>query len=373
MESGERATGAGSGLPPRILSIDALRGFDMFWILGVDQVIFAIRDVWPSEYTGFIAYQFGHATWQGFTFYDLIFPLFVFLVGITTDFSLGRLIERQGKAAAYKRIVRRFLLLYALAFVHDGVLWGENIRMLGVLQRIAWCYLVTSLLYCHLRPRGLVAVFAGILVGYWALMNFVPPPGEPAPTFAMHRNWSNWLDKQYLLPGDWEPRGWRNEGYLSTLPAIATCLLGTFTGIFLKDNRRGDRQKVVQLVLAGLVLLAAGHLWGMQFPVIKRIWTSSYVLVAGGYSLLLLAIFFYIIDIRRWRRWAVPFFWIGSNAILAYIAASIAAWEWFQGPFADALTTPIGAPAKVIANAIVPAAVIVVTYLLYRQRWYFRV
>ena len=372
----ERAHGdvaAIAPISPRMLSLDALRGFDMFWIIGVDQVIYSIQKAFPSRFTEALATQFEHATWDGFRFYDLIFPLFVFLVGITTVFSLSKVPETGSKAVVYQRIARRFVLLYLLAFVHDGVLWGENIRMLGVLQRIAWCYLFTSLLYLHLRLRGLIVVFVAVLIGYWALMTFVPPPGEDAPTFAMHRNWSNRIDTKFLLPGDWEPRGWRNEGYLSTLPAIATCILGTFTGVLLKARNLSDVQKLCYMALAGAVLLIVGYIWGLQFPVIKRIWTSTYVMVAGGYSLLLLAAFYYIVDILHWRKWATPFFWIGANAIVAYVLASIAPWEWVMGPFADWLAVYCGGGARVLAASVIPGFVILLMYVMYRKQWYLRV
>jgi predicted acyltransferase len=356
-----------------MLSVDALRGFDMFWIAGVDGVIYAIHEIWPSKTFGLFADQFEHKPWEGFVFYDLIFPLFVFLVGVTTVFSLGKLIEREGKAAAYKRISRRFFLLYFVALIYNGSFWGEHVRLIGVLQRIAWCYLFTSLLFCHLRLRGLIVVLAGILIGYWALLTFVPPPGEPAPTYAMHKNWSNWIDKHYLLEGDMEPRGWRNEGYLSTLPAVATCILGTFAGVLLLDKRLTDAQKVARLLAAGVALLLVGYLWGLQFPVIKRIWTSTYVLVAGGYSALLLGAFYYVVDMRKRRSWATPFFWIGSNAIVAYVMAGLAPWEWVQRPFVEVLAPAIGDSADVLAAALVPCGVIAAMYGLYRKRWFLRV
>lgn len=360
-------------LGERILSVDALRGFDMFWIVGMDGVIYAIQETWPTKPFGLIANQFEHKEWEGFAFYDLIFPLFVFLVGASIVFSLSKILDREGRTTAYKRIFRRFFLLYLVALVYNGSFWGEHVRLIGVLQRIAWCYLFTSLLYCHVRVRGLVAVCIAILVGYWALLTFVPPPGEPAPTFAMHKNWPNWIDKHYLLEGDMEPRGWRNEGYLSTVPAVATCILGAFAGLLLKHKQVSETRKASYLLGAGVVLLLAGYLWGMQFPVIKRIWTSTYVLVAGGYSALLLGLFYYIVDIRKWRRWAIPFFWIGSNAIVAYVLAGLTPWEWIQRPFVEMFAPLLGASTDVLAAALVPACVTAAMYVLHRNRWYLRV
>lgn len=359
--------------PARMLSLDALRGFDMFWIAGVDEVILSIHRAWPSDAFGIVATQFEHKEWEGFAFYDLIFPLFVFLVGITTVFSLDTILEREGRAGAYKRIVRRFILLYLVALLYNGSFWQEHIRLIGVLQRIAWCYLFTSLLYCHLRLRGLVVVFVALLLGYWALFTFVPPPGADAPTFEMHKNWANWLDKHYLPIGDMESRGWRNEGLLSTIPAIATCLLGVFAGKFLRSNKYSDVQKVQGFLIAGALLVAVGFLWGLQFPVIKRIWTSTYVLVAGGYSCLFLGAFYYIVDVRQWRRWATPFFWIGSNAILAYLLTGMMPWRILQDPLTIVLEPSIGQWADVFAQAIVPLGVIAIIYTLYRKKIYLRV
>ena len=356
----------------RLLSLDALRGFDMFWITGVDWVILKTQEAWPTRAFGVVAGQFKHKEWAGFGFYDLIFPLFIYLVGITTVFSLDKLIAQGDRLGAYKRIGRRFVLLYFVALLYNDSFWGEHVRFIGVLQRIAWCYLFASLLYCNLRWRGLLAVFAAILIGYWALLTFVPPPGASAPTFEIHKTWPNWVDKHYLPDGDMEPRGWRNEGILSTVPAIATCLLGVFTGIFLKDRRWSDMQRVGVLAAAGVILLVAGYTWGLQFPVIKRIWTSTYVLVAGGYSALLLSLFMYIVDVKRYRRWATVFFWIGSNAITAYLLAGMVRWHYAQDFLTKYLEPRIGGGAEVIAAAIVPVCVIGIVYVLYRKKLFLR-
>jgi predicted acyltransferase len=157
-----------------------------------------------------------------------------------------------------------------------------------------------------------------LLVGYWLLMTFVPVPGGTAGDFAEGRNLTNWVDKNYLplrkWDGDHDP-----EGLLSTLPAIANCLLGVFAGLLLRDPTRSDRKKVLTLACAGLALVALGWLWNIQFPVIKKLWTSSFVLVACGYASLLLALFHLIIDDWGWRKWATPFVWIGMNPIAIYM------------------------------------------------------
>jgi predicted acyltransferase len=359
---------AGIAHSERLKSLDALRGFDMFWIAGVDELILTIHNVWPSAAFGIVAAQFVHKEWEGFAFYDLIFPLFIFIVGVTTVLSLDKLLENETKSAVYKRIFRRFFLLYVIALIYNGSFWQEDIRLIGVLQRIAWCYLFTSLLYCNLGLRGLIAVFAALLIGYWAFLSFVPPPGESTPTFAMHRNWSNWFDKHYLPIGDMEPRGWRNEGILSTIPAIASCILGVFAGKFLRNGQCEGKRKAAVFVAVGALLVVLGYFWGLQFPVIKRIWTSSYVLVAGGYSCVLLGVFYFIIDVLNVQKWATPFFWIGSNAIVVYVVTGMVPWRFIQGPLES-----FGAAGEILGAAIVPFSVIALAFLLHRKRLFLRV
>jgi predicted acyltransferase len=308
--------------PPatRLLSLDALRGFDMFWIVGAEELVRGLQKITETGPIGFVADQLKHQAWAGFHFEDLIFPLFVFIVGVSLVFSLTKTIERSGRRAAIVRILRRFLLLYLLGILYYGGFSTpfEKIRLVGVLQRIALCYLFASLLFVYLKPKALAGVCAGLLLGYWALLSFVPVPGHGAGNFAEGANLANYVDQQYLplrkWDGDHDP-----EGLLSTLPAIASCLLGVFAGLLLKNNSMPDRKKVAHLVTGGLVCLAVGWLWHFNFPVVKKIWTSSFVLVAGGYSCLLLAAFYQVVDVWKFRKWAMPFVWIGVNPITIYV------------------------------------------------------
>jgi predicted acyltransferase len=325
----------------RVVSVDALRGFDMFWILGGDSLAQALKKMAAAggagvaAVGGFFGNQLEHVDWEGFRFYDLIFPLFVFVVGVSLVFSLTSLLEREGRAAAHKRVFRRFALLFGLALIYSGGLSTEwpNIRLLGVLNRIALCYLFASLLFLNLRPRGLVVACVTLLAGYWALMTFVPVPGIGAGSFAKGANLANWLDSQYLPGRKWDGT-WDPEGLLSTLPAIATCLLGVFAGLLLKDPRIEEQHKSLWLIGAGFAMVALGFLWGLQFPVIKKIWTSSFVLVAGGFSALLLGLFHQVIDVWKNHRWATPFIWIGANAITLYFLESIVSFEKVAGRLA---------------------------------------
>jgi predicted acyltransferase len=186
------------------------------------------------------------------------------------------------------------------------------------------------LLFLNLRWRGLAIACVTLLAGYWALMTFVPVPGIGAGSFAKGANLANWIDSQYLPGKKWDGT-WDPEGLLSTLPAIATCLLGVFAGLLLKNARIDEQRKSLWLIGAGAGMVVLGFLWGLQFPVIKKIWTSSYVLVAGGFSAMLLGMFHQVIDIWKNQRWATPFVWIGANAITLYFLESIMSFEKVAG------------------------------------------
>lgn len=304
----------------RVLSVDVLRGFDMFWIAGSYGLGSALADISKTGPVGFVATQLKHVQWEGFRFYDLIFPLFLFIVGVSLVFSLDRILAREGRRAAFERIVRRGIILFLLGVFYDGGVarMHDSNLICGVLQRLALGYLFTGLLYCVLKPKGLVITFVVLLVSYWALWTFVPVPDTGQVSFEEGKNWAHYVDR--VMP---PYHRIDNEGYLSTFPAIATCLLGVFAALLLKNPSIEARKKVVWFLAGGAAMTVLGYLWGLQFPIIKRAWTSSYVLVAGGYSLMLLGLCYLAIDVRKWQRWAAPFIWIGANAITLYLGQTI--------------------------------------------------
>lgn len=319
----------------RVESIDALRGFDMFWILGGEHLVVSLHRASESQgFTGLshVAEQMDHVAWEGFHFYDLIFPLFVFLMGVSTVFSLTKVIQTKGKGAAYWRVIRRFALLYLLGLFYHGAMsrdgGPETFRYMGVLHRIAICYLFGGILFINLRFRGLLIAAFVLLVGYWAAMTFVPVPGGEAGNYAEGLNLANYVDIHYLggykWDGDWDP-----EGILSSLPAIASGLLGIFAGFLIRRQDLTSIQRVGYLVGAGLLCLALGYGWSFQFPIVKKLWSSSFVLVAGGWSYLLVALFYLVIDVWKVKFWSRPFVWIGMNCITVYMASNLV--DGFQG------------------------------------------
>jgi predicted acyltransferase len=309
----------------RIMSVDALRGIDMFFIVGMEEVFEALSEMFPMSPS--LNDRLQHAPWAGFHFYDLIFPLFAFIIGVSLVFSLSKSVANAGKRGASGKILKRSLILFLLGILYyEGISGGvHHIRLLGVLQRLALCYCGAGLAFVWLsqpdRPyRKLVALTALLLVGYWAMLTFIPVPGFGAGDYAEGHNLTNWVDKMYLplrrWDGDHDP-----EGLLSTVPAIASSLLGVFAGLLLKNRTIEPARKVRLLVVWGCVGVVGALLWNFQFPIIKKIWSSSFVLFTAGISSLLLALFYYVIDIKNHRDWCRPFVWIGMNAITIYLIA----------------------------------------------------
>ncbi|MGV3773360.1 MAG: acyltransferase family protein [Verrucomicrobiales bacterium] len=310
--------------PTRLMSIDALRGFDMFWIIGADVLFAALKQMTANPMVQAAANQLEHVAWEGFRFYDLIFPLFVFIVGVSLVFSLSRRIAENGRSAALVQLSRRALILYVIGILYyDGIANGfDQIRLMGVLQRLAICYFFAGLAFCFFKTKGLVICCASLLLGYWALMTFMPVPGVGAGNFEEGKNFANYVDKEYLPLRKWDVDH-DPEGLLSNLPAIASCLLGALAGLLLKSEKVAPSRKTLFLVAGGTAALLVGYLWSFQFPIIKKIWTSSFALVAGGFSALFLALFYQIIDVWKWQRWAKPFIWIGMNSITIYLITDL--------------------------------------------------
>ncbi len=370
----------------RIVSVDALRGFAMFWIIGGDGAMVSLDQILRergsvlSAAGGFLGRQFTHNEWEGVHFYDIIFPLFIFITGISALLSLPGLAAREGKAKTYVHIVRRSVLLFVLGVVVNGGVshhWPD-VRLLGVLQRIAICYFFTSFLVLNLELRGLVASLIAVLAGYWALMTWIPVPDIGAGSFGPDANLANWLDANYL-PGRLFDETRDPEGILSTLPAIGTCLLGALAGMLLRDVSIPARQKTVWLCGAGIALVAAGHIWAVQFPIIKAIWTSSFVLVAGGYSAILLGMTHLIIDIWEYKRWSAAFVWIGANPTILYCVSMVLGFETFALRFAggdvsdffDSALLP--GTGRFAAHVIGLVFAIILARYLYRRKIFLRV
>ncbi|MEZ2336927.1 acyltransferase family protein [Mucilaginibacter sp. RCC_168] len=322
--------------PARLLSLDALRGFDMFWIMSGEGVIHALAKAtgWPLFL--WMSGQLHHTNWNGITFYDMIFPLFLFIAGVSMPYSMSNKIGKYGvaypdllpanaKKEIYRSMIRRTLILIFLGMVVNGLFkfnGYENTRFASVLGRIGLAWFFAGLIYLNFGLRGQVWWLGILLLGYWAAMELIPVPGYGAGVLTMNGSLESYIDR-LLLPGRLHDKVHDPEGILSTIPAIGTAMLGIFTGQFLKyESAKWPMwKKGLGLFIAGLVLISLGLLWNMAFPINKRLWTSSFVLFVGGWSLIFLSVFYLVIDVAGYRKWAFPFVLIGVNSIVIYLAA----------------------------------------------------
>ncbi len=309
---------------PRLMSLDALRGFDMFWIVGGTWLASGLAQGTKSAWLNNLLPQFEHVPWEGFHFLDLIMPLFLFIVGTAMPFSFGaRLQHGESRSRIYRHVLRRALILFVLGAIVQGHLLTYDLSKMhlysNTLQAIAAGYLIATVLMLHLSMRLQCVATAGLLLVFWALMTLVPVPGHGAGMLTPDGNLAMYIDKSLL--GHYQD-GTTYTWILSSITFGATTMLGVFAGQLLRA-RASDAGKIVTLVTVGVACLVAGLIWGHWFPIIKHIWTSSFVLYSGGMCYLLLAGFYLLIDVWGLRKWAFFFVVIGTNAIAVYTATEL--------------------------------------------------
>lgn len=368
---------------PRLMSLDALRGFDMFWILGGEALFGGLLIL-----TGWAGWQWGdeqmhHSQWHGFQFYDLIFPLFIFLSGVALGLSPKRLdkLPLSERLPVYRHGIKRLFLLLLLGILYNHG-WGtgapadpEKIRYASVLGRIAFAWFFAALLVWHTSLRTQVIVALGILLGYGAMQLWLPFPGGQAGVLSQTQSINAYVDSM-LLPGiSYQGRTPDPEGLLSTIPAIVNALAGVFVGHFIvKSHPKGELVKVGLLAVAGGACLALGWLLDLIIPVNKDLWTSSFVLVTSGWSMLLLAVFYALVDVLKWQKAAFFFVVIGTNAIIIYLASSLVDWKYIAQSVFGGLVMALPENAQALAAVISLLAVQwLVLYWMYRRNIFVRI
>jgi predicted acyltransferase len=364
----------------RLMSLDLFRGITIALMILVNDPGDGPSSYWPLK----------HAAWNGWTPTDLVFPSFLFIVGVAMAFSFTSRLQRgESRSRLLKHVLWRGLALFALGVFLNGFPLRydpAHLRIYGVLQRIAICYVLTSILELWTNWRTQLAVAVGCLAAYWVLMRHVAVPGsgipgQDIPLLDPDRNLVAWLDRKLLMGHLYE--GTRDpEGLLSTIPSLATCLAGLLTGKWLR-SARATTVKAFGMVLVGVAAIVVGRTWHLWFPINKKLWTSSYVLFVAGIALVALAIFYWVADIQKHRRgWTKPILIFGKNAIAAYVfsealAATLYAIKVGVGPnrttLQDYLYTHLFAPWASPANASLAYAIAyvflcwLVTAVLYRR------
>ncbi|MCR9228646.1 MAG: DUF5009 domain-containing protein [Flavobacteriaceae bacterium] len=335
----------------RLLSIDVLRGFDMLMIIFADHFFYNLHQGAQTGTTAFFAEQFSHPDWFGFHFYDIIMPLFLFVVGAVIPFSMERRVRStSNKFSLYPHLIRRFVILFILGWVVQGNLLHFDLQKFQVfsntLQAIAVGYLFTCIAYIHLGKKGRYLLFLGCLLVYTLLLEFLYVPGTGPSELLPDRNIALYIDRLIFGPFD---DGYQYTWLLTGLGFTATTLSGLFAGELLK-SRPFETRTLWLLTIVGLVGISMALVLHIWHPIVKKIWTSSFVLLSSGICFLLLALFYWIVDIKKYRQWAYPLKVIGMNAITAYVLSHVIHFpsiakqllfglEQFVGPYYDALAS----------------------------------
>jgi predicted acyltransferase len=350
----------------------------MFWIMGAEEIVNGVAKATKSPFWLGFANQLTHPDWNGFHMYDLIFPMFLFMAGVSTPFSVGRELDKgKTRGQLLARVARRTIILILLGIVYNNGLKIQpiaDIRFASVLGRIGIAYFFANLIYLYSGEIAQRIWFFGIIIFYWLLLKFNSAPGFAHGDLTMQGNFASYIDR-LILPGRLYLKIHDPEGIASTIPAISTGLLGIMTGILLKKKEMPPLRKVAVMAITGLIFLVLAQIWNLDFPINKNLWSSSFVLQVGGISLLFLSLFYYVIDVLGLKKWAFFFKVIGMNSILIYVSGRFIDWEYTTKGF-------FGWLGQLLANnayqfAIMATCFVMVKwlflYFLYQKKTFLRV
>jgi predicted acyltransferase len=363
----------------RLQSLDALRGFDMFWIMGGEGIFIGLASLTGWPIFQWWAGQLGHVPWHGFHFYDMIFPLFLFIAGISFPFSLAkRITMNDSRKSIYIHVISRGLILVLLGIIfNNGVNFDfAKLRYGSVLGRIGLAWMFAAIIFMNTKLSFRILWFCTLLIGYWLLLLLFPAHDlGSTDVFSQEGNLASYIDR-ILMPGRLYLGNHDPEGLFSTIPAIGTALLGMFTGEFMLSKYLNDKplRKVLYLVLAAVALMIIGKIWDLAFPINKNLWTSSFVCFVGGLSMLLFSLFYLVIDVWHFTKWAFFFVVIGLNPITIYLTERIVNFESATRFFFGGITALLPATwAPLIDGIGITAIAWVFLYILYKKKIFLKV
>lgn len=359
----------------RLVSLDALRGFDMFWIIGGAGMFASLDKIFHHPVTAGISQQLKHVEWEGFRFEDLIMPLFLFIVGTAMPFSFNKRLERgDSKKTLYLHIIKRVVILWVLGMMAQGGLLKYDLSKLrfytNTLHSIAAGYLIASVIMLNMKLIWQIIATAGLMLLFWALMTFVPVPGHGAGVLEPDANLALYVEK--LVMGRFHSSGSSYTWTLSTITFGATVMLGVLAGHLLRSSKT-RWAKFFWLFAMGIGSLVLGMVWGIWSPIIKHIWTSSFVLLAAGWSYLLLALFYLIIDVWGFKKWAFGFVVIGMNAIAVYMATQLFSFRHIGNIFVGGLEERLGNWNAPVQAAAAVAVIWLILYWMYRKKTFIKI
>ena len=374
-------------LSQRLESLDILRGFDLFMLVGLEMAMHHLSVAIDTPAFHSFMWCFTHVNWEGFSTWDLVMPLFMFMSGITIPFALSRYKDTQDKSLIYKRIFKRVVLLWIFGMMCQGNLLGLNPERIylysNTLQSIAMGYLISSLLFLHTRIRTQIITAIILLLVYWGAMEFITVNGYGGGNYTPEGNLAEWIDRELLgrfrdgasvVNGEVVfPDWYRYTWILSSLNFGVTVLTGTFAGYILKNKEWMPQKKLTYLLIIGLSMVAIGWIGGIWHPVIKKLWTSSMVLVSSGYCFLLMALFYYIIDYKGWRKYTNWLKVYGMNSIVAYMLTMCVNFSCIGHSLFHGLEPYMGAYYQVLITLSNVAIVYFILWCLYKKQLFLRV
>ena len=357
----------------RLLSLDGLRGFDMLWIIGGQELVRSLTKVWPGRFSDAMAAQFEHVPWAGLHFFDVIWTLFMFMVGVSVSFSIAkRKRMNESDRRIYSHAIQRALILFALGMIAQGNLLDFNLATFhpfySVLHGIAAGYLIATIVTLKWRAKGQAVATAIFLVAYWILLLIIPVPGVGRGVLTPTGNAATYIDS--LIMGRFYYG--ENTWFLSYLGFASSVLLGVLAGEMLLSDQT-PKAKCLTLYGYGAGLLLAGLIWSVWLPIIKLLWTSSFVLVAGGISCLMMATFYLIIDVLGYRRWVFPFTVIGMNALAVYMATILFDFRKIGNIFVGHLLPRVGRWDLFLSESAALVIVWLILYWMYRTKSFIKV
>ena len=374
-------------LSQRLESLDILRGFDLFMLVGLEMAMHHLSVAIDTPAFHSFMWCFTHVDWEGFSTWDLVMPLFMFMSGITIPFALSRYKDAKDKSLIYKRIFKRVVLLWIFGMMCQGNLLGLNPERIylysNTLQSIAMGYLISSLLFLHTRIRTQIIIAIMLLLVYWGAMEFITVNGYGGGNYTPEGNLAEWIDRELLgrfrdgasvVNGEVVfPDWYRYTWILSSLNFGVTVLTGTFAGYILKNKEWMPQKKLTYLLIIGLSMVAIGWIGGIWHPVIKKLWTSSMVLVSSGYCFLLMALFYYIIDYKGWRKYTNWLKVYGMNSIVAYMLTMCVNFSCIGHSLFHGLEPYMGAYYQVLITLSNVAIVYFILWCLYKKQLFLRV
>ncbi len=364
----------------RLLSIDALRGFDMLFIMGFSTVVALLASALSGNPDCWLARQMSHVEWNGLAHHDTIFPLFLFISGMTFPFSCaGQATKGVPRNKILLRTIKRGLVLVFLGLVYSGFFQFNfaTLRFPSVLARIGLAWMGAAIIYLYVPNwKARCGIGAFLLIGYWLLLALCPAPDAPAGTdpFSYEGNLVGYIDRMIMPNHLHENRFFDPEGILSTFPAIVTAMLGIFTGEFVKENGASPKRKTLMMFAAAVLLAIAGVVWNQFFPINKKLWSSSFVLVVGAYSVAMFALFYWLIDVKGWTGWTPFFKVIGMNSITVYLAMRIIDFHKISNFFFGGFTGLFPEPwSKIISTALFTFTIWLFLLFLYKKKVFLKV